>query len=157
MTNSEPREERRKINGDLAKLVAEAGAQLSMVDDARTEMRGLRESVLVLSEAIALAPTAEEIEADARRFRIYLLAVVGLAVLILGSFAYLNLSNQRLQKQGIRCAVLQMFEHRVTNQQSHDEVFDKFHLPIPPHRPLPAEPSEKDLAQSCRPFLAGTQ
>lgn len=145
--------ERRKTNGDLAKLVTEAGAKLSALEDARTEMKGLRESVLVLAEAIALAPTAEEVEAAERRARLQIMSAVSAALLVILVLGFGLVRGQALQRQGIRCTVLQQYEHRIVNQASHDEVFRRFNLPIPPHRPLPPEPTEAQLAKACAPFL----
>jgi hypothetical protein len=146
-------EERRQTNGDLARLVAEAGAKLSILEDARTEMRGLKDSVLVLSEAIALAPTAEEVEAAAHRARwdtILQVLTTIVTIIVIGGFL---LHGQALGRQGTRCVALQLFEHRVSNQASHDKVFDQFHIPAPPRRALPPEPSEAQIAQACGPFL----
>jgi hypothetical protein len=145
--------ERRQINGDLAKLVTEAGAKLSVLEDARTEMRGLKESVLVLSEAIGLAPTAEEVEAAAHRARwdtfMQVLTTI-ITIIIIGAFL---LHGQARGRQGTQCLAYQLFEHRSSNQASHDQVFNQFHIPIPPHRPLPAEPTETQIAKACAPFL----
>ena len=146
-------EERRKINGDLAKLVGDAGAKLSILEDARTEMKGLRDSVMVLAEAIALAPTAEEIEAAERRARFQIFFGLALTLVIVSVLGALLLRGQALSRQGIRCEVLQMFEHRTSNQASHDRVFDQFHIPLPEHRPLPPEPSVDEITRACRPFL----
>jgi len=142
-------EERRRINGDLAKLVGEAGVRLSILEDARTEMKGLKESVVILAEAIGLAPTAEEVEASARRFRVEV-ALFAAIVITLGG---LLMWGQYLAREGTRCLSYQLFEHRVSNQASHDEVFNQFHIPIPPHRPLPAEPSEAQIRNACHRFL----
>lgn len=156
MTEDYGGEERRKINGDLAKLVGEAGAKLSILEDARTEMSGLRESVMVLAQAIALAPTAEEVEHEARRNRFQTLWGLCLTLIIVAVLGGLLLHGQSLARQGTRCVALQLFEHRASNQASHDAVFNQFHIPIPAHRALPAEPTETQIAQACDPFLKET-
>lgn len=153
MTEEYQGEERRKINGDLGKLAAEAGAKLSVLEDARAEMKGLQQSVMVLAEAIALAPTAEEVEAEARRHRIQLIVVAVAVVVVVGTLGGLLLHGQSLQRSGIRCVALQQFEHRVVNQASHDEVFNRFNIPIPPHRALPPEPTDTQLHDACDDFL----
>ena len=145
-------EERRKVNGDLAKLVGEAGVKLASLEDARTEMKSVRESVLVLADAIGRTSTAEEAAATARKSRQYLVAGVLSAILFIVVIGWRLNENQRVIRQGIQCNVLQNFEHRTVNQLSHDEVFNKFRLPIPPHRPLPAEPSEAQIVKACAPF-----
>lgn len=146
-------EERRQINGDLAKLVVEAGAKMSILEDARTEMRGLKESVVVLAEAIALAPTAEEVEATAHRARWDTFLQVLTTIITIIIIGVLLLQGQALGRQGTRCLAYQLFEHRSSNQASHDKVFDQFHIPIPDHRPLPPEPAESQIAKACAPFL----
>ena len=147
--------ERRKINGDLAKLVGEAGAKLSILEDARTEMSGLRESVMVLAQAIALAPTAEEVEREARRNRFQTLWGLCLTLIIVAILGGLLLHGQELSRRSTQCVALQLFEHRATNQQSHDAIYDQFHIPKPSHRPLPPEPTEAQISKACGPFLRG--
>lgn len=145
--------ERRAINGDLAKLVVDAGAKLSILEDARTEMRGLKESVVVLAEAISHTVTAEEVEAAERRARFQVFFGIVLSLIIVAVLGGLLLHGQTLGRQGTRCVAYQLFEHRSSNQASHDRVFDQFHIPVPEHRPLPAEPTEAQLVNACRPFL----
>lgn len=146
-------EERREINGDLARLVTEAGAKLSILEDARTEMKGLKESVVVLADAISHTVTAEEVEAASRRSRIQLGTVILLTGMIIAVLGGLLLHGQALGRQGTRCVAFTMFEHRVANQASHDAVFNQFHIPLPEHRALPPEPTESQIAQACAPFL----
>jgi hypothetical protein len=77
-------------------------------------------------------------------------ALFAVVVIFLGG---LLLWGQYLGRQGTRCAVLQLLEHRSSNQASHDQVFNQFHIPVPAHRPLPPEPTERQIHDACHRFL----
>lgn len=152
MEEKKPPLDRRQADQNLARLVGEAGVKLASLEDARTEMKGLKESVVILAEAIGHTVTAEEAEMAMRHSRFQLFWGSLLTLVILGVLGGFLLHGQHLQRQGIRCSVLQGYQAAANNQASHDTVFRQFHIPIPDHPVLPI-PTPEELAKACRPFL----
>lgn len=157
-------DERRQLDKDLAHLVGEAGAKLSVLEDTRTEFKGLKESVVILAEAIGHSVTAEEVEESARRARFQLLTSILATVIIIVVLGWMLLrgqalgrENQQTQRAGIRCLILQGTEQIYINDEIYAQVFQRFHVETPAHRPLPPRPSTEAINDACSQFLTNGQ
>lgn len=153
--------ERRQLDKDLAHLVGEAGAKLSAIEDARTEMRGLKQSVIILAEAIGHSVTVEEVEASARRAKFQMFTSITAAItiiVVLGSLLLrgqaLMRDNQKIQRLGTKCLILQQFDHLYINDEIFQQAFTRSGIPLPEHRPLPIRPTVEEINSACNSFLS---